>query len=137
MVEAEMDTIEKNETGFTLIEVVIAMAILSIGILAIISIQYHVVNGNTNANVVTQEMYLGQLVLERLKNRDTPSGLTASSLTGVDMEGNTPGPYNAVVQVFNPLGGDTSRFITVTVTKTGGVGGHPLVLHSLTQGNGI
>jgi len=126
-----------SESGFTLIEVVVAMAILTIGILAIIAIQYSVVNGNTNANVVTQEMYLGQLVLERMKNRETPAGLAANSLTGVDMEGNSPGPYNAVVNIYNPLGGDTSRFITVTVTKTGGVGGHPLVLHSLTQGSGI
>ena len=126
-----------TDSGFTLIEVVVAMAILTIGILAIIAIQYRVVNGNTNANVVTQEMYLGQLVLERMKNRTSPTSLLASNLMGVDMEGNAPGPYNAVVSIYNPLGGSTSRFITVTVTKNGGVGGHQLVLTSLTLGNGI
>ena len=32
---------------------------------------------------------------------------------------------------------EKARFITVTVTRNGGIGGHPVTLRCLTQGNGV
>lgn len=127
----------QSTAGFTLLEVMIAMAVFSIGILAIVGIQYMVVNGNTNGNVVTQQMMLAKRVMEQMKNTTNPTSITSNVLNGVDMYGNPGGPYNVNATVTNPLTGATSRFIDVTVTKVGGVGGHPLTLQCITHGSGI
>ena len=128
---------KSGQGGFTLIEVMIAMAILTIGILAVVGIQHRIVNGNTNANVVTQEMNLAQRYMEQFKNVADPSSLNNLHLANVTATGQAGGPYNVTVAVSNPLGGSVSRFITVNVTRTGGVGGHPVTIRSLTHGNGI
>ncbi len=130
------DKYELNPRGFTLLEVMMAMAIFSIGILAIVGIQHMIVRGNTNGNVVTQQLMLAQRVMEQLKNNSAPSSLLSSVQNGVDMNGDNGGPYDVTSTITNPIGGNSSRFITVTVTKLGR-GGHPLTIQSLTHGNGI
>ncbi len=57
-----------KEQGFTLLEVVIAMAVFAIGILAVIGLQVQVVTGNSRSNIQTQQMLLAQTVMERVKN---------------------------------------------------------------------
>lgn len=136
-----MKTVEENKIrpgskGFTLLEVMMAMAIFSIGILAIVGIQHQIVQGNANGNVVTQQLMLAQRVMEQLKNNVAPSSLSSSVQNGVDANGDIGGPYNVTSTITNPIGGNSSRFITVTVTKLG-TGGHPLTIQSLTHGNGI
>jgi prepilin-type N-terminal cleavage/methylation domain-containing protein len=126
-----------SQQGFTLLEVMIAVSILTIGILAVVSIQYSVVNGNTNGNVMTQELNLAQRVMEQQKAAANPTSLKASVLNNVDQNGDPGGPYNVKVSVTNPMGGTASRFVIVTVSRNGGIGGHELTLRSLTQGNGI
>ena len=127
---------KSGNAGFSLLEVMMAMAILTIGILAIVGIQHHIVNGNTNANVVTQEMNLAQRFMEQYKNLPSPSKRDNLTLNNIDAKGQAGGPYNVTVTITNPLGGSVSRFITVNVTRTGGVGGHPVIIRSLTLGNG-
>jgi type IV pilus assembly protein PilV len=122
--------------GFTLLEVMMAMAIFTIGILAIVGIQHMIVRGNTNGNVVTQQLMLAQRVMEQLKNNPDPNILTSSVLNSVDVNGDNGGPYNVTSTVTNPIGGNSSRYITITVTKNG-PGGHPITIQSLTHGNGI
>ncbi len=128
--------VQPGNRGFTLLEVMMAMAIFSIGILAIVGIQHMIVRGNTNGNVVTQQLMLAQRVMERLKNNSAPSSLSSTVLPDVDMNGDNGGPYTVRSTITNPIGGNSSRFITVTVTKAG-PGGHPLTIQSLTHGNGI
>ena len=125
-----------NKVGFTLIEVMVAMSILAIGIMAVLGLQYRIVNGNTSANVVTQELSLAQRYMEEAKNIGDLAALASRQLSNVDMMGRIGGPYNVTITVTNPLGGTISRFIRVTVNKTGG-GGHPVILSSLTHGNGL
>ncbi len=132
----EEQKVQPGCRGFTLLEVMMAMAIFSIGILAIVGIQHMIVRGNTNGNVVTQQLMLAQRVMERLKNNAAPSSLSSSVQNDVDMNGDNGGPYTVRSTVTNPIGGNSSRFITVTVTKAG-PGGHPLTIQSLTHGNGI
>ena len=130
-----------KEQGFTLLEVVIAMAVFAIGILAVIGLQVQVVTGNARSNIQTQQMLLAQTVMEQVKNAPdifNPAGNNnVTNLNNVDGEGNPGGPYNVTVTRTNPLGGTTSRFITVTVTKTGGLTGHDAVVQCLSHGNGI
>jgi len=131
--------IGRSQHGFSLIEIMISMVILSVGILSIVGIQYHIVNGTTSSNVVTQQLNLAQRIMEQYKNIDNPSKLNNKNLVNVDHEGEAGGPYNVAVTVEN-ITGDTakvSRLINVTVTRNGGIGGHPLTLRSVTRGNGV
>lgn len=121
-----------KEDGFTLHEVLIAIAIFSIGILASVAMQYRVVSGNANGNVVSQEMMMAQWVMEQKKNQPDVTAISTNIPSELDT-----GPYDVSVSVSNPAGGASSRLITVTVTKQGGWGGHPVVLRSMTMGNGI
>jgi type IV pilus assembly protein PilV len=120
------------EKGFTLIEVLIAIAIFSIGILGTIAMQYRVVSGTTSGNVVNQEMMLAQWVMEQKKVATDVTAITSIVPAEVD-----PGPYDITITRTNPLGGNSSRFVTVTVSRAGGIGGHPVTIRSLTMGDGI
>ena len=55
-----------NEQGFTLIEVLIALAIFSIGILAVGSMQLRSTGGSTNARILTEASIWGQDRVETL-----------------------------------------------------------------------
>lgn len=55
-----------NNRGFTLIEVLISLAIFSIGILAIAGLQINSINGNSSARMQTEATTLAVERLERL-----------------------------------------------------------------------
>ena len=53
-------------TGFSLIEVLVSMAIFSIGILAVYSMQIHSIRGNTSARGITENITLASAKVEEL-----------------------------------------------------------------------
>ena len=57
---------EKNVEGFTLLEVIIAIAIFTIGILAVASMQISAINGNESASNLTGATTWGQDKIEEL-----------------------------------------------------------------------
>lgn len=57
---------EKNMEGFTLLEVIIAIAIFTIGILAVASMQISAINGNESAGSLTGATTWGQDKIEEL-----------------------------------------------------------------------
>ncbi len=125
--------------GFTLLEVSIAIAVLSVGIIAVIGIQGLVVSGNTSGNVVSQQLNLAHRLMEQFKNTADITGLgKKTTLADVDQEGEPGGPYDAEITVVSVPGdtGGVARFIRVTITRTGGVGGHPLTLSCVSRGDG-
>ena len=63
-----------NKQGFTLIEVLIALTILSIGVLAVAAMQIGAIKGNTSASGLTEASTLAQDKLEELLgvNYDDP-----------------------------------------------------------------
>lgn len=129
----------KSQQGFSLLEVMVAMVVLTVGILSIVGIQFHVVSGNTSGNVVTQQLNLAQRMMERYKNTVNPDKLTDQNFANVDQQGDPGGPYNVQVRVANLTGvkAEHAQLITVTVTKDGGIGGHPVTVRSVTRGHGI
>ena len=56
--------------GFTLIEVMIAMAVLSIGIFALYSMQIKAIQGNATAKIITQTSNGIRSSVEELLNKD-------------------------------------------------------------------
>lgn len=127
----------KQQCGYSLIEVVIAMAILSIGILAIAQLQISAINNNATGNLITQATMLAEARLENLKNTSDVSLLTDSVETRINQTGQPGGIFTRTTTITNPLGGNYSRQIGVTVqwSKYGRI--RRVVLNSLTQGNGI
>jgi prepilin-type N-terminal cleavage/methylation domain-containing protein len=60
-------TLSKKNKGFSLIEVLIAMAIFSIGILAVGSMQLASTKNNTTGNITTQASMLARQKIEELR----------------------------------------------------------------------
>ncbi|NOY68074.1 MAG: prepilin-type N-terminal cleavage/methylation domain-containing protein [Deltaproteobacteria bacterium] len=58
----------KREAGFTLVEVMIAMAIFAVGFLAVAAMQINAVNKTTNARKVTKAIELASREVEHIRN---------------------------------------------------------------------
>lgn len=126
---------EKN--GFTLIEVLIAIAVFSVGILAVASMQLWNTKNNTSGNIMTQATMLARAQIEQLKNVADVTTLTNGTDPNlIDESGNPGGIYARSWTVTNPLGGNTSRLIEVTVNWNRRGQNRSVVLTTITRGNG-
>lgn len=83
-------TSEKNE-GFTLLEVLVSLAIVMIGVLATMGLQFISVRNNTSGNVATQGLMLAQSKIEQIKSitnvKDLPSADFPSPSTETVVQG--------------------------------------------------
>jgi type IV pilus assembly protein PilV len=116
-----------DERGFSLVELLIAVSIFSIGILALATLQISAIGGNRLGNELTEATYLGQDKMEELKN----STDVASEPDGNDQQG----IFNRSWQI-TPVTGN-SQLVTVTVAWIVKGNNHDVVLRTVTGGNGI
>ena len=125
--------------GFSLIELLIAMSVLAIGMLAAASMQYSAVRNNTQGNVSTQASMLAKAQLEMLKNQDIGSTVLSpgdyNDPSPIDENGNPGGIYNRSWRI-DPLG-TTARRIRVTVQWTKFGGPRSIVMRTNTKGSGV
>ena len=100
-----MNTIVKgsNQHGFTIIEVMIAVTVFAIGILAVAAMQIGAVNGNTAAGTLTDATMIAQNRMEQLMSLN----YTNVSLNDTDGDG-TAGLNDTAV----PAGSDGSSQYT-------------------------
>ncbi len=124
-----------NQNGFSLIEILIAMAILALAMLAAASMQFGSVRNNTRGNIVTQATMLAKGKMEELKNTSDLTTLTGGAENGVNAAGQPGGIYNLSWTVANL--GTTARRITVTVQWTRGTRTRQISLSTNTRGNGV
>ena len=130
-----------NAGGFSLIELMIAMAILAFGMLAAASMQYSAIRNNTNGNIYTQANMLAKAKLEYLKNLDIDSaGLIAnddwySEPTLINANEQPGGIYNRQWLIQDL--GTQARTITVRVEWTRFRNTRSVVLVSNTRGSGV
>lgn len=124
--------------GFTLIEVLIAMGIFAIGILAVAQLQLWNVKNNTTGNITTMATMLAREQMEALKNESDVTTLSSGSDPNnpIDADGNPGGIFTRSWSVSNPLGGNTSRHLAVTVSWNRRGQNRSVVLTSITRGNG-
>jgi prepilin-type N-terminal cleavage/methylation domain-containing protein len=134
-----IQTTLRKQKGFSLIELLIAMSILAIGMLAAASMQYSAVRNNSTGNVSTQATMLAKAQLEMLKNQDIDSATLApgdySDPTPIDGNGNPGGIFNRSWRI-DPLGTSARRIrVTVQWKKFGGP--RRVEVRSNTKGSGV
>ena len=135
-----------GQVGFTLIELMIAMAILSIGMMAAVKMHFHTTRNNTNSNIITQANMLAKTQLETLKN---------TNISALGQGGPFPNADLILIPLINPDGrtgfrdsifrrywtienlGTDARRIAVTV-EWGRFGSQRrVVISSNTKGSGV
>ena len=128
----------KNERGFSLIEVMIALVIFSIGILAVAQLQFWNIRNNTTGNITTIATLLARQKMEELKSQADVTTLNsdADADNPIDAAGQAGGIFTRTWTVSNPLGGSTSRHLAVTVSWSRQGQNRSVVLTSITRGNG-
>jgi hypothetical protein len=130
----------KDAEGYMLIEALMAIAIFSVGFLAVAALVFSVTRNNTSGNLLTQANMLARERLEQLKNTpditDLPETLTTFSDGPIDANGNPGGIYMLTWTVEDKLGFNTSREIRLTVNWTKRGRNRSVVLHTVTRGNG-
>ena len=132
-----------SQDGFTLIELMIAMAILSIGMVAAVSMHFGTANNNTNGNIITQANMLAKTQLETLKNQNITALGQGGPYPNADLsliplitpDGQTGGIFRRYWTIEN-LGTDARR-ITVTVEWSRFGRQRQVVISSNTKGNGV
>ena len=132
-------TVSGNTKGFSLIELMIAMAILAFGMLAAASMQYSAISNNTKGNIYTQANMLAKIKLEYLKNLDIHSDeLVAGNYTDATLidDNEQPGGIYSRQWSITDLGAQ-ARTITVTVQWTRLGETRSVQLVSNTRGSGV
>ena len=124
--------ISNRNRGFSLIEVMIALAIFSIGIMAVGSMQLWSTKNNTTGNITTQATMLARQKIEELK-----AVQDVDDLDPEDGNSDTVGVYERQWFVTNPYFGNTSRQLRVTVGWNGNGPNQKgyVELESVTRGN--
>jgi prepilin-type N-terminal cleavage/methylation domain-containing protein len=129
----------KNAKGFTFIELLIAMAILAMGMLAAVSMHFGSARNNTKGNIYTQANMLAKTQLENLKNQDVDllvaGGPYSDPNNPINPDGQAGGIYTRSWTIANL--GTGARRITVTVQwdRRGAPGS--VVISSNTKGSGV
>jgi len=128
-----------TERGFSLLEVLVAISIFSIGLLAVATMQVSAIHGNRLSNAVTQASCLAEMQLEALKAADINSAdLAAGNYQDpnnpIDENGANGGIFNRSWVVTDQT--TLSKALTVTVRWNDAGKPKSLVLRSLTRGGG-
>ena len=128
-----------SQDGFTIIELMIAMAILGMGMVAAVSMHFGTARNNTNGNIITQANMLAKTQLETLKSQNVRTSGGRWSLPGPQQprqcgRASTAGSIRS--WTIENLGTDARR-IAVTV-EWGRFGSQRrVVISSNTKGNGV
>ena len=127
-----------NSRGFTLIEILIAVAIFSIGILGVAKMQLWNVKNTTTGNLTTMATMLGRGQIEEFKGVSDVTTLTNGTDPNnpIDADGNPGGIFTREWAVTNPLVGSVTRRIDVEVSWSRQGQNRSVVLTTITRGNG-
>jgi prepilin-type N-terminal cleavage/methylation domain-containing protein len=103
----------KNEKGFSLLEVVITMAILSYAILGVISMQFAAMRANSHSGSLTEATNYASDRMERLMSVNY-----ASLADGTDTEGDYSLSWDIMEDTAEGSVADGTKTVALTVTWT-------------------
>ena len=112
-----------NQEGFTLIEVLIAMAIFAVGILALAGLQVTYIGGNSSAQMQTEATALGAQVIEHLKSLPFDAAELDPAANPHQPPAGGSGPYDVRWTVADNTPVNNAKTIAVTVTPINRVNG--------------
>ena len=107
---------QRREAGFTLLEVIIAISILSVGLLAVASMQTAAIRGNDNAYRITEGATLAQDRLEYLLARPYDDPLLSIGTGKADPSPTIPTPGYTITYDVVARPNDT-KLITVSASR--------------------
>lgn len=125
--------------GYLLAEVMIAVAIFSIGFAAVGTLIISTSANNTSGNIITQATLLAVETLENLKAEtvlDLPAGVYSDANNPIDALGRGGGIFNRSWVIDDPIGYDTARRIRVTVSWNRLGTNRAIELTTITRGDG-
>jgi type IV pilus assembly protein PilV len=133
-------SIGRDNNGYLLLEILMAVAIFSVGFLAVGTLIISTTRNNTTGNIITQATMLATERLERLKDTTDIATLAAGTYTDasnpIDDQGNAGGIYTRSWTISNPLLNTTSRHIQVRVSWNRLGQNRTVELTTITRGNG-
>ncbi len=92
-----------NESGFTLLEVLVAIVIVSIGLLAVAGMQTTAITGNASARDATIAIQLAEEMVDRIR---VNAGDTPAVYHGLDTNGGTATTCTGLSNQIDPALGD-------------------------------
>ncbi len=114
-----MSTIIENEKGFTLIEVLIAMVILTVGILAMMTMQTRAVTANYRASTMTRASSVAAEQMERFQLIDYLDSTLTNGVHPAVADPATNYPITWTVTDNSPVIGTKRIAVTVQVPNNG------------------
>lgn len=123
-----MSTVKLDQKGFTLLELLVAMTILTIGLLGLASMMSSGIGTDRFAHMVAVEGSVGSLVVEEITSRDGDDPIFASTVAGITYDLD-PGSA-ATTRVVN----GRTYTATYSVTPNSPVTGVSMVSVSITSG---
>lgn len=126
-----------KEQGFTLVELMIAMLLLTFGLLSALTLEVACIQGNSTAARIDEATGVAQAWLEQLRNQEDPADLDPLNgvTTRVDENG-IPNPNGLYFRTAGITGGPTpsTRRVEVVVTWATGPGNRTVRLVDLATG---
>ncbi len=124
-----------NGSGFTLIELTVALALFAIGLIAAAGGIAMVTSSDTDAKERSHAVALAVQKLEELRGRP-PAAVKSESVRSVDAEGEeNKGSYKRSVQVVDGAEGPNTKAVTVSVEFPSSGGTKTIDVTTLVHGN--
>ncbi len=111
-------TCKEGQEGFTLLEVMISLAILAVGILGVVGMFSTSIGGNAQGRRMTEASALAQAKLTYLTNMEVYGSLANGSEAGLKSDGTSGGIYDRSWTISTPVSTLKMKRITVKVAWT-------------------
>jgi type IV pilus assembly protein PilV len=117
----------KSKEGFTLIEIMIALVVLSIGLIALAGLQMSAMRGNTLSKRMTTAVSIANARIEQIKNMPY-ANIQSESSTQVTESNMT---FTRQVTVSNDIPVANTKTVNVTVTWKNGAKSHTVPISTV------
>jgi type IV pilus assembly protein PilV len=120
-----------RRNGFALIEVLMAMVIFTVGILALAGLQITTINGNAAARMQTETTAIGARIVERLRSLpyDHEDLLPSVHPHSLPASGSRPYAVNWTVRADTPVNG--TKTVRVTVIPLNKINGRTATIDTI------